>query len=230
LSRARIAFVRTAALAALALGLMAAACSRPPVLTDSLRERYALGEADLRRVQLFTSDEIMLRREASAEERSIGGAELRVRGGVYEEEIVIPAKTPCVALRTEGTYVLVGFTPQHPELSLWFALDTKSDPSAEGRRYLLAPIANAYDAPSPLVPETSKGFLVTYGGRKYRVADARSWSSHLLVDLEESFRKNRVRQEPPGWKLEETPGGSVRVKVATPAPSASPRDAGVDAP
>ncbi len=200
------------------------------MLTDSLRERYALGEADLRRVQLFTSDEIVLRREAAAEERSIGGAELRVRGGVFEEEVLIPARTPCVALRTEGTYVLVGFTPQRPDLSLWFSLDTKSDPSAEGRRYLLAPIANAYDAPSPLVPETAKGFLVTYGSKKYRVADARSWSSHLLVDLEESFKKNRVRQEPPGWKLDEAPGGSVRVKAGASAPPAPPAPSAPSAP
>lgn len=237
LARARSFLLRTSLSAAFACSLGVLACSRPPVLTDALRERYALGETDLKRVQLFISDDIVLRREVTAEARTIGGAELRVKGGSYEEEVIVQAKTPCVALRVEGPYVLVGCTPQRPDLSLWFALDTKADPSAEGRRYVLAPIANPWNAPSPLVPETSKGFLVTYGGNKYRVADARSWSSHLLVDLEESFRRNRVRVEPPGWKLDDgrAPGLSIKVDVNTstdagvaqPAPAPAPEpDAG----
>lgn len=205
----------------LVLVLAVASCSKPPVLTDSLRERYALTESELRRVQLFNSDEIVLRREIAAEERSVSGAELRVRGGVQEEDVIIPARTPCVALRVDGNYVLVGFEPGDPSKSLWFALDTKSEPSAEGRRYLLAPIANPPDAPSPLQPVVAKGFLVTYGGKKHRVADARSWGAHLLVDLEESFKRNRVKQEPSGWKLDEKPNvPSLRVTVSPPAASA----------
>lgn len=205
-------------------------CTKRPVLTDSLLERYSLRPSDIQRVQLYTSDEIVLRSEVGDQERSLAGSELRIRGGVREEEIVVPAGTPCVALRVDGNYVLCGFVPNKPELSLWFGLDTKSEPSAQGRRYILAPIANGPTEPGPLV--VAKGFLVRWGEKKYRVADPRSWGAHLEVDLEESFNKNRVRQEPPGWKLSEQPivKGSFSVESkSTPAADPSPPPPAADA-
>ncbi len=191
----------------LSLGLssVGATCVKSPALTDSLRERYALGEPELSRVQLYTSDEIVLRREVTDQERSVTGHELRVRGGLRVEEVVIRAHTPCAVLRSEGSFVLVGFAPERPDLSLWFALDTKGDAPPGGRRYTLAPLANAPNDPSPLKPVYAKGFLVSYGGKKYRVADGRSWTAHLLVDLDESFAQASVREEPPGWKLSDKP-------------------------
>lgn len=219
---------RALPIALFVLATSAAACSKPPVLTDALLDRYALSASDLQRVQLYTSDEIVLRREIPDQERQLAGSELRIRGGVREEEVVVPARTPCVALRIEGNYLLVGVAPNKPELSLWFALDTKSEPSAQGRRYLLAPVANGPTDPPPIT--VSKGFLVRYGGKKYRVADARSWGAHLLVDLEESFAKDRIRVETPGWKLSEQPASGSLV-VSTPPPSSSaPADAGAPSP
>jgi len=196
----------------------ATACAKPPVLTDSLLERYNLAASDLRHVQLYTSEEIVLRRETTAHERSLSNAELHVNGGMRVEEIVIPSRTPCVALRTEGNFLLVGFVPNRPDLSLWFELDTKSEPSAQGRRYTLAPIANAPNERAPLV--ISRGFLVQYGGKKYRVADARSWASHLLVDLDESFARDRIRVQTPGWKLSEKPLVEGALSVSSPPPPA----------
>jgi hypothetical protein len=207
--------VLSALVVSLGLSLLGASCVKSPALTDSLRERYALGESELSRVQLYTSDEIVLRREVTDQERSVAGHELRVRGGLRVEEVVIRARTPCAVLRSEGAFVLVGFSPDRPDLSLWFALDTKGEPPPGGRRYSLAPLANASTDPAPLKPVYAKGFLVSYGGKKYRVADGRSWSAHLLVDLDESFAQASVREEPPGWKLGDKPAA-----LATPA---SPR-------
>jgi hypothetical protein len=195
-------------------------CAKP-VLTDTLRERYSLDATDLRRVQLYTSDEIVLRREDNDQEKSISGSGLRIRDGVRLEEVVIRAHTPCVALRVEGPFVLVGFSPQRPDLSLWFGLDKKGDAPAEGRRYELAALANAPNDATPFVPEHAKGFLVTYGGKKYRVADPRSWSAHLLVDLEQSFARDRVRQEAPGWRLTEKSGSVLPLAPGAANPSAA---------
>ena len=209
-----------------ALLLSGVSCSKP-VLTDSLRERYALNEADLRHVQLYTSEEIVLRREITGQDKSLSGSELRIRDGVRVEEVVIRAKTPCVALRVEGLFMLVGFSPQRPDLSLWFALNTKGEAPPEGRRYEVAALANPPNDPAPFTPVYAKGFLVTYGGQKYRVADERSWGVHLLVDLEESFARDRVRQEAPGWRLSDKPVPSSPPSPASAAPTATPpRDAG----
>ena len=204
----------TLVLAVVSALLLFSGCGRP-VFTDLVRQRYALTAVDLRRIQFFTSDEIVLSRELDDQEKSVSGNELAIRGGVRIEEVVIPSRTPCVAVRVEGNFVLVSFAPNQPDRSLWFGLrHTDGDAPTDGRPYVLMPLSNSANEKEPFKPEFTKGFLVTYGGRKFRVKDGKMWSVHLLYDLEESFDQQKIKEEPPGWRIND------KAQTPVPAPAA----------
>jgi hypothetical protein len=209
------AFVPVALAALLALAL--SACAKP-AFTRAVRDRYALADSDVRRIQFYTSEEIVLQREITEQTKSISSNELVVRDGVRIEEIVIPARTPGVALRVEGDYLLVGFARQRPDLALWFALArSDSAPSPELRRYQLAELENTRDEAAPFQPRWATGFLVSWGGARYRVASGRG--AYLLYEMEASFAREKSRQKAPGWRLSDgVPASSSANAPAAPAP------------
>ena len=199
---------------ALVLGLLALAtgCALP-AFTLATRERYQLSPADLSRMQFYTSSELVLRREAPAEQRTSGGHGLVLREGTLVEEVVIPSRTPGVILRADGDFLLIGFSPAHPEQSLWFGLKRPSAATPgplDDLRYELVHLDNPPDDPAPLVPRYNRAYQITYAGRPYRLADPSMWHVHLLYDEGPQLRE-RVRQQPSGWRLTDHP-----------APAASP--------
>jgi hypothetical protein len=217
----------------IAIGVAVAACGRP-VFTETVRQRYNLDRNDFRRVQFFTSDEIVLRRELLAQDKGDTGGELIVRGGVRVEEIVIRKHTPCVAIRFEGDYVLVSFSRRDPTRALWFGIKRQDDsPVADARRYQLVALDNPREEDVAFQPQFAKGFLVTYAGNKYQVVDGAMWDVHLLYEIDETFASERVQEKPDGWKLSEgipppqppppPPPPSPSSSVAAPAPSGSAR-------
>lgn len=201
--------VASVALASVGCGL--------PAFTEAVRDRYGLGPTDIRRIQFFTSGEIVLRREVTAQAKGAVGHELAMVNALRIEEVVIAKRTPCVALRTEGNFVLCGFVKQHPERSLWFAIKKLDETvPSEDRRYELVHLENAPDEPGPFAPRYSNGFLITYAGNKYQVPDGLTWNVHLLYDMKESFDRERVREKPDGWRLDD---GAASVKVTVTASS-----------
>jgi hypothetical protein len=208
-------------LAASAASLVA--CAKV-ALTESLRRRYALGPADVKQLQFYTSDEIILRRELSDQVKETEGYGLVIKDDVRVEDVVIPRGTPAVALRVEGDFILASFSRRSPDQALWFGLRRPEDdggiPSTD-RRYELAQLENPLSEPGPFKPIYSKSFVVSYGGKRYRLADPRMWDVFLLCDLDESFAKNRVKVEPPGWKLSEgAPSGGLAPPSADGGPDA----------
>jgi hypothetical protein len=194
------------------------ACGRA-VFSVGVRERYGFTAEDLRRVQFYTSDEIVLRREITDVEKESQRMGLVVRSGVVVEEIVIPRHTPCVAIRSEGDYLLMGFWPGFPTRSLWFAARGDAGTPSESRQYVLAALENTWDEPGPFEPRFAKGFLVTYGGQKYQVPAAQTWNVHLLYELDESYARKKIELAPKGWKLEE---GVPPVLPSSTRPDAGP--------
>jgi hypothetical protein len=80
------------------LAVLAVACGPKPVpLTAELRDAHGLDEAELRRLQLYVSHDVTLRREEQRLDRRIDGGALRLRAGKVVDEIVVRRKTPCVA-------------------------------------------------------------------------------------------------------------------------------------
>jgi hypothetical protein len=215
------------------LALALVSCAKP-AFTEAVRARFGLAPRDMERIQFFTSRDIVLQREIGDQSKTLSANGLSIREGVRIEEIEIPAHTPGVALRVEGDYMLISFSREHPDRALWFALKRTDDKIVlpDAHDFELVHLENPFVEPGPFKPHWSKGFLVSYAGQKYHVVDGSTWSAHLLYDLDESFAKDKVRQQPPGWRLSDgvprpsAPAVSASVTFgAEPSPSTPPTSA-----
>ena len=181
--------------------IWSAGCAKAP-FTTSVLERFGLTAGDLGRVQFFTSENIVLERELSSQTRVSDGAELRFRNDMQTEVIEVSEHTPCVVLRVEGDYLLLGFSPKDVHAALWFRAQPREESAADGRRYTLVALENAADDESPpFAPRWSKGYLVSWSGQKYHIASGRS--AYLLYELSDDSKRRKVEHSPPGWRLSE---------------------------
>jgi len=215
--RAMLLFVVVAA-------LLQAGCNKP-ALTTAVRERYGLTDADVGRLQLYTSDTIVLRREVVVQKRDESERALAIRDELKVEEVVIPAGTPGVAIRAAGDAILVSFSREQPDRALWFGLKKRAEEGSDDPlRYELMPLAGDDEASDEDKPTYAKGFLVSYGSKKYHVADGKMWRVHLLYDLDAEFADDVVREKAPGWRLSEGTAGSLRRSKAA-KPTSNDADA-----
>ncbi len=77
--------------------LLMVSCSPKVPFTQGLREKYKLNENELKAIQFYTSDIIVLKRaEINEKEKETTEGTLTIKGGSKVEEIVIRAGTPCV--------------------------------------------------------------------------------------------------------------------------------------
>jgi len=197
-----------------------AGCAKAP-FTTSVLERYGLNANDLGRVQFFTSEKIVLERELSQQVRVRDGNELRFQDDTQTMVVEVSERTPCVVLRVEGDYLLLGFSPKDLNAALWFAAQRVDD--SEGRtndrRYVLVALENTYDeTTAPWTPRFSKGFLISWSGEKYHVASGRD--AYLLYQMADDFEQRKVEQSPPGWRLSDrAPKRPLPTPNSEPAPA-----------
>jgi hypothetical protein len=204
---------------ALLLLCLSAGCAKAP-FTTAVIERFQLSHADLHRIQFFTSEPVILQRETSLQSRTERGAELVVRDDFEIEAIEVSEHTPCVILRVEGDYLLLGFSPKDERAALWFraqAVEEAAD-TAHGRRYVLVAIDNLAHESEPFTPRFTKGFLVHWSGKKYHVVSGRD--AYLLYDMDDSFERHKVEYSAPGWRISERPPARAPARPV-PAPAAS---------
>jgi hypothetical protein len=96
--------------AAAALALAATGCSSFVPFTYELRAQHHLTDDEVKNLQFYSSHQITLRREVDSEDRQITpGHKLRLVSGKQIEEVVIPAKTPGVAVRVSKRAISVSF-------------------------------------------------------------------------------------------------------------------------
>lgn len=109
------------------LGLLFFSACSPSLspFTENLRERYNWSEADLKKIQFYVSQDIVLRRDLSSSEARIeDGGKIKTVGGRKVEEVIIRAGTPGVAVFTpkedriaisfekSGKYLMFGANPK----------------------------------------------------------------------------------------------------------------------
>jgi hypothetical protein len=200
-------------------------CAKAP-FTTAVLERFGLTANDLGRVQFFVSETVVLERELTSQTRVTEGAELRFRDNMQTEIIEVSEHTPCVVLRVEGDYLLLGFSPKDVNASLWFAAQPleQGQSAPDGRRYALVALDNPYEeGAEPFAPRWSKGFLVNWSGKKYHIASGRS--AYLLYELSDDSKRRKIERSPPGWRLSDR----APRKDLAPSPPNPPTEAG-DAP
>jgi hypothetical protein len=103
-------FASLFAVAAAACGLFSTGCSSFVPFTYDLRAAHHLTEDEVRNLQFYSSHGITLRREVQSQDRQVTpGHTLRLVSGRSVEEVVIPAKTPGVAMRVSPQTISVSF-------------------------------------------------------------------------------------------------------------------------
>ncbi len=156
------------ALLFLTLGLFMTSCAptlRP--FTQNLYDDYRWTENDLKKIQFYLSDDIVMSRQSNSGRSEINGGEIKVVEGKNIEEVIIPKGTPGVFLFSpKSDRFAVSFEANNDELYLMFGPSPKA-----GDRYVL--LASEW--------KKRRG-KVTYGGKKWRVNYNGAWAG-LMIDL-----------------------------------------------
>ena len=152
------------------LGLLFLLSSCGPTLrpfTKNLQEDYTWSNDELKRIQFYLSDDIVLRREASGGSSEIIEGEIKVIEGREVEQVVIKKGTPGVFLFSpKSERFAIGFDEASDERYLIFGPSPKAS-----NRYVL--MASSW---------RNRGGTVTYGDKKWKVGASSAWST-LMIDL-----------------------------------------------
>lgn len=138
--------------------------------TERLYEQNRWTDEELKRIQFYVSNDIVLRRDFSSSDSRIEGGTIRIVGGKQVEEVVIRSGTPGVFLFSpKSDRFAISFEDGGDERYLMFG----PSPRVNGRFVLLASDWDRREG------------TVTYEGRKFKV-DTESAYSSLMVDLKRS--------------------------------------------
>jgi hypothetical protein len=155
-------------LAGLLVLLSISACS--PTLTSftqGMYDQYDWTESELKRIQFYVSDDIVLRRQLVGGKSEIISGEIKVIDGREVEEVLIRRKTPGVLL----------FLPKENRFAISFEAD------GDNRYLVFGPNPKAGNRYSLLASEwRRRSGKVTYEGRKFDVESSSAFAS-LMVDL-----------------------------------------------
>ncbi|NRA47744.1 MAG: hypothetical protein HRU12_01305 [Phaeodactylibacter sp.] len=135
--------------------------------TSQVYEDGRFSESDLKRIQFYLSEPIVLTRDFRAEKAEVVSGEIKIINGKSVEQVVIPKGTPGAVM----------FTPDRERLAISFERGGDS-------RYLIF-------GPNPSMNERytlrasdwkRRAAVVTYDGRKWRAGESAALST-LMVDL-----------------------------------------------
>jgi hypothetical protein len=143
------------------LAFMSACSPRYTPFTQRLYDEHRWSETELKRIQFYLSNDLVLRRELGGTNVQIVSGEIKVRDGRKVEEIFIRQGTPGVFL----------FSPKENRFAISF------ESGATNNRYLMfGPSARLNDRFTILGAEWDRqGGTVTYDGQQYQVDSAAPW-------------------------------------------------------
>jgi hypothetical protein len=203
---------------AASLSLASLACgARMAPLTQEIRFQNNLSDDELRGLQYYLSDDVVLRRVVESHDRHVTGShKLQIIAGKMVEQIVIEKGTPGVATAVGSDYISVSF---EPDASLQFSLRRLADalpPSNLGAQDPNPFPANrrGHEGPSVMPDHSRSGpetgvfwlgidpqtHLVPYAGKLFEpVGD--TLDAHLLVRAESLEHQTETKRVLPGLQL-----------------------------
>lgn len=138
-----------------------------------LMEQHGWGSQDVERIQFYTSNDIVLYRDAVGSQTKIENGSIKIKDGRKVEEIVIKAGTPGIAVwQSEDQRYGVSFDTSDEQF-----LTFGPNPDKRKRYHLMA---SDWDG---------KIGYVTYNGQKYKT-NTQSAEAILLVDLKKMKKIN----------------------------------------
>ena len=152
--------------------------------TQKLYEQNSWKESDLRKIQFYLSEDIVLKREDERGYSTIKDGEIEVVERGELDQVIIRKGTPGVFLFSPKEDRFAVSFESSDERFLMFGPNPK-----QGNRYLL--LASEWE---------KRGGLVTYGGKRYRV-DSRHALATLMVDLKKVRKTSINSRTASGRKL-----------------------------
>lgn len=152
-------------------------CSQRIAYTDSLRDQYDLTPVSLKKVQFYTSSQIILTRSNERGSQHVSDGKLILSESKSQDRIIINPSTRCVFEKDgdEGS-IYIRFEQGNGK-SLRFAVRKNQN---NGRYYLVA--------------DWNKNGSLQYGGQEYTINSA-SGNAFLMVSIKkltQTQRKDRV--------------------------------------
>jgi hypothetical protein len=197
-------------LASLALALLTGCSSLVP-FTHELRTTNNLTNDDLKNLQFYVSNRIILRRELDSGSRQVTGThKLLLLSGHTVEEVVVEARTPGIAVAVTDGSISVSFEP-----GSFITFAPSGDPAPQ------APAGTSFaEAPNPFPGNDGESVRppkrVGLGGAYWLQADAEwrltfqgttftakddSMQAHLMIDAQSLEQVQKNRKVLPGMVL-----------------------------
>jgi hypothetical protein len=157
-------------------GLFLSSCSPKVPYTSYLATKYQLTEADLKKVQFYTSEDIILSTKESSSKTETENGNIVVSSNTAEDQIIIKKGTPGILEKQVGTdKVYISFEVGEGKFLVF---------GSTGQREPFRLQAENWNE--------GKGKL-TYGGKTY-YASGYSGTAHLLVYIKK-FQKKKSNQK-----------------------------------
>ncbi|MEO1262433.1 MAG: hypothetical protein AAFZ15_26740 [Bacteroidota bacterium] len=159
-------------------------CAKLTYFTEDLYEQQGWSESELKKIQFYLSQDIVLKRELTGGKSEIISGKIKVENGNKIEEVIIPKRTP-------GTFV---FSPKKDRFAIAFEEGDK--------RYLMfGPSPKYSDRFVMLASEWNRrSGKVTYDGKQWRVSSDDAYAA-LLVDLKKFNRFDKSSRTAKGRRI-----------------------------
>ena len=169
----------------LALSSLIACAPNLVPFSENIQKEYNLQEAELKKIQFYTSSDIVLYRDFGQNQASITSGRLKVVNGREVEEIIIRRGTPGVVVFMPKTNRLgISFQSGADDKYLMFGPNEKLS-----NQYVL--LASEWDR------STGK---VTYGSETYYTTSESAYA-RIMIDLKKAQKNIRKSQVASGRKL-----------------------------
>ena len=169
----------------LSLGLILFSCGTKVPVTNELKEQYNLNEKNMKIVQFYTSQTIILQRSRTSGSQGASDGKLVASKSSEQDRIIIPSNTKCVF----DSYGSNGGVFIRFELGVGKTLKFAVRPSQSTGKYYL--VAN-------WKPEV--GGEIMYGNESY-YATPESGTAYLMVVLKKLNKTNRKDRVVKGMKV-----------------------------
>jgi len=152
--------------AVLSLAFLSSCSNRLTYFTEDLNERYRWTDAELKKIQFYTSQDIVLKREISGGDREVVSGKIKIEDGRKIEEVVVRKGTP-------GAFL---FSPKENRFAIGF--------EESNERYLIFGPTPKYSDRFVLMASDwdRRSGSVTYDNKTWKVSSDNAYAA-LLVDL-----------------------------------------------
>lgn len=151
--------------------------------TTTLQEKFNLSKEDLKQVQFYVSEDVVLTKELSGKKSDIVNGKIKTFNNKRVDEIVICAKTPCLVIDTNSKGNLKVSFSESNEKTLTFGNMPNSS------KFVL--LAEKWEG---------RTGTVNYGGEKYQVGGF-GYDASLCVKMKDLRKVRKSRHRERGRKL-----------------------------